>query len=268
MTMLRLLIVSTMLQLAAAQGAPQALNPPKQPEKIPGFISPAELKWQQDRRRVRAARQEKSAAIARLFSDAKIKYPPQQVFLRAFKAEDDLELWVQPTRGKKFVLLKTYKVCSKSGDIGPKRRRGDMQVPEGFYHINRFNPVSNFHLSLGVNYPNASDKILGHKANLGGDIFIHGDCVTIGCLPITDENIKELYLIALDTYKTRKRPVPVHIFPMRLTGENWPKLVEKAGQKPELLEFWQNLREGYDFFETNRKPPRVTVSKKGKYSFR
>src|SRR5690606_11025729 len=99
--------------------------------------------------------------------------------------------------GEKFTLVKTYPVCSSSGLPGPKRKKGDRQTPEGFYHIDRFNPQSAFHLSLGINYPNSSDKILGHS-DPGGDIFIHGSCVTIGCVPLTDDLIKEVYVLAVE----------------------------------------------------------------------
>lgn len=97
-----------------------------------------------------------------------------------------------------FRLIKDYQICSLSGELGPKRQQGDLQVPEGFYWIDRFNPASNFYLSLGINYPNQFDRILGKSGELGGDIFIHGGCVTIGCIPITDDKIKELYLIAVE----------------------------------------------------------------------
>ncbi len=109
------------------------------------------------------------------------------ILLRAYKQESELELWAKNKKDKQYTLLKTYKICASSGTLGPKRKQGDIQVPEGFYVIDRFNPVSNFYLSLGVSYPNASDKILGVKGALGGDIFIHGNCVTIGCLPISDD---------------------------------------------------------------------------------
>ena len=71
-----------------------------------------------------------------------------------------------------FTLFKTYKVCMQSGSIGPKRSEGDNQVPEGFYYINEFNPNSNYHLSLGLNYPNASDKMLSAIQNIRVVIFI------------------------------------------------------------------------------------------------
>jgi murein L,D-transpeptidase YafK len=164
--------------------------------------------------------------------------------------------------------LKTYQVCTKSGELGPKRRLGDSQVPEGFYHIDRFNPWSSFHLSLGVNYPNKSDRLLGDKKNPGGDIFIHGSCVTIGCLPITDEHIEELYIIALDAYKTSSRLVQVHIFPARLKGENMEFLRKFAVDHGIDFAFWENLKKGYDYFEEKKQLPRIEIDGQGKYLFR
>jgi len=88
--------------------------------------------------------------------------------------------------GNTYTLVKNYPICATSGLLSPKRRFGDEQVPEGF------NPQSNFQLSLHVSYPNAADRISGSKQNLG-DIFLDGNCVTIGCIPITDDEIKEVY---------------------------------------------------------------------------
>src|SRR6185436_20905744 len=89
----------------------------------------------------------------------------------------------------------TYKVCQQSGTTGPKRVEGDYQVPEGFYYINEFNPNSNYHLSLGLNYPNASDRLLSDSLRPGGNIYIHGNCVSTGCIPVNDEQIEEIYII-------------------------------------------------------------------------
>ena len=215
--------------------------------------------------RVRAALAEKEGSIRQLFAAARFAYPPPGIFLRAFKREGVIELWVK--RGDRYERLKTYRVCAASGDLGPKRRQGDQQVPEGFYYIDRFNPVSNFHLSLGVNYPNESDRILGGHGNLGGDIFIHGSCVSIGCLAITDEPIKELYLIAVETRAAGEARIPVHIFPTRMNADGMKRLEKKAAGNPALLAFWRNLQTGFDAFENTRRVPVVTVDKQGRYGF-
>lgn len=205
--------------------------------------------------RVVAARQEKGAAIAALFQQAKVAYPPQQMLLRAFKHEDELEVWVGDGAAP-LVKLTTYAVCAKSGELGPKRQQGDLQVPEGFYVLNRFNAWSNFHLSLGLDYPNRSDRARATAKDPGGDIFIHGSCVTIGCIPIEDEPIKELYVMALDTFLSG-RTVHVHVFPARMEGSSWERL--SAGVSDTLHAFWEEIRPGYASFESTRRLPAVRV---------
>ncbi|MBW2456267.1 MAG: L,D-transpeptidase family protein [Deltaproteobacteria bacterium] len=206
-------------------------------------------------------------SIRQLFAAAGLRYPAHQLLIRIFKADDQVELWVQPAADRSFVQLKTYPICARSGTLGPKRVAGDRQVPEGFYRIDRFNPASRFHLSLGLDYPNASDKVLSDPDRPGGDIFIHGSCVTIGCVPLTDRLIKELYIIALDAHEAGKA-VPVHVFPRRMGGASWTKLEEIAGADATLQSFWENLREGYRHFETHKRLPTIGVDSRGRYSFR
>jgi murein L,D-transpeptidase YafK len=217
--------------------------------------------------RVKAAMAEKEASVKRLFAQKKIPYPPRRVFLRAFKRERIIELWVSRTASGAFELLKEYSFCASSGALGPKRREGDGQIPEGFYHVDRFNPASSFYLSLGLNYPNQSDRILGASGRLGGDIFIHGDCVTIGCIPITDDLIKELYLIAVEARSAGQREIPAHLFPTRM-NEAGMKFLERQTSDSKLRAFWTNIKEGYDYFEKDRRLPVVTVDRQGRYVFR
>lgn len=213
--------------------------------------------------RVREARAAKSAVIAGLFAEAHVAYPPQRLYLRAFKHERQLEVWVGERR-EPLRLLKTYPICAASGALGPKRRAGDMQVPEGFYAIDRFNPWSAFHLSLGVSYPNRSDQLLKTAPDPGGDIFIHGNCVTIGCLPIEDDAIEELYLVAIDTYM-KDRAIPVHIFPRRLDQAGLEALRLAAGSDATLRRFWQSLVPAYAVFEQTRMVPNVRIDNLGYY---
>jgi murein L,D-transpeptidase YafK len=213
--------------------------------------------------RVQTAIAEKGEAVKRLFAAKNLPFPAKEIFLRVFKREGVLELWVN--RQGKYELLKDYKICAASGELGPKRRQGDNQVPEGFYYIDRFNPVSNFYLSLGVNYPNESDRILGARGQLGGDIFIHGNCVSIGCMAITDEQIKEVYVIAVEARAAGQSRIPVHIFPARMNAQGMQNLQRAASQNQTLLNFWRNLKEGYDLFENHHRLPAVTVDSQGRY---
>ncbi len=210
--------------------------------------------------RVREARAHKSAGVQQLFARAGIAYPPAEILMRVYKDEDLLELWAGD-RGEPLVRVETYAICDRSGELGPKRRRGDLQVPEGFYRVVRFNAWSAFHLSLGINYPNESDRILGSRKDPGGDIFIHGECVTIGCIPIENEPIEELYVIALDA-RLAGRPVHVHIFPRALDPAGLAALAERAGGDQGLLEFWRGLAPGWRYFEDNKRIPRIRIDKK------
>lgn len=177
------------------------------------------------------------------------------VFLRAFKSEQQLELWIKDSTT--FRLFRTYPICRVPGLLGPKRKEGDLQVPEGLYWIEVFNPKSSYHLSMGINYPNESDRILSDPKKPGGEIYIHGNCVSVGCLPITDEKIRELYLLAADARDAGQQQIPVHIFPCRMTPENRKNLL--ALNRPELLPFWDNLGEAYVFFEQRKILPTYIV---------
>jgi murein L,D-transpeptidase YafK len=215
-------------------------------------------------RRIREARRQSEGRIRDRLCDAMLPYPPREIFLRAFKHEGDLELWAREKPGP-FKLVHTWRITAASGVPGPKRREGDRQVPEGFYMIDRFNPESLYHLSLGLNYPNASDRIRSDPQSPGGDIFIHGRNVTIGCLPLGDPAIEELFLLALDTQKRRdaEREIPVHIFPARLGSDEWASF---ASGFPAQTAFWDELRAVHDYFERTRELPRITIDPSGRYT--
>ena len=217
--------------------------------------------------RVRKARSEKDTILQKRFTSLKLEYPPKQILIRVFKREKELEVWTLSKTDTRYQKVYTYPICRTSGDLGPKRQEGDLQIPEGFYYIDRFNPKSNFHLSLGINYPNRSDQILGTKGKLGGDIFIHGGCVTIGCLPITDEYIKEVYWLAVQAKSNGQAKIPVHIFPAKLNDDTTNQLQKEFVGNTTLLQFWNNLRVGYNWFEKHKTLPQITVDTKGKYQF-
>jgi murein L,D-transpeptidase YafK len=223
-------------------------------------------KTQMANNRVAQARYEKRFAIKQLFRERGIGYPAEQVFVRIFKRERQLELWARPAGVDTFALVKSYEICALSDKLGPKRKQGDMQTPEGFYYIDNFNPRSGFHLSLHINYPNESDKAQG-RANLGGDIFIHGGCKTEGCMAVTDESIKEIYWIAVEARDNGQERIPVHIFPTRLTDNNLAQLVNVFDKEPDLVRFWGNLKPGYDYFARNKKLPEIAINPRGRYTY-
>ncbi len=241
-----------------------AARPPAPPQSGPAFRAD-QMKYA----RVKKAAANKAQALKALFAEKKVAWPPAGILIRAFKEDAVLELWAKGKDGA-FVLVKQYPVCAGSGVPGPKRREGDLQVPEGFYEVNHFNPWSQYHLALGVSYPNASDRVLGgggKQGPLGGQIYIHGKCCTIGCIPIEDDNIEEVYLAALESRAATSDPVRIHLFPTRMTEEAMKRLAEEHAGDEARLSFWANLKEGYDLFEKDRRLPRITVDAKGRYQF-
>ena len=225
-------------------------------------------KSQTEHSRVLAARIEKRFEIKKLYRERGIEYPASEMFVRIFKRERELELWVRPENAEQFSLLKTYPICALAGVLGPKRTEGDGQTPEGFYFIDDFNPTSDFHLSLHLDYPNRADRALWKSPNPGGQIYIHGGCNSIGCLAVTDDAIKEIYWMAVEARSVGQRRIPVHIFPARLTDNALAQLVQFYENEPELTRFWSNLKTGFDYFEEKRTIPSFSVDTGGRYALK
>jgi murein L,D-transpeptidase YafK len=215
--------------------------------------------------RVKAAYEDKEKVVKQYFTDAALPYKGFSLFIRAFKAEKIVEAWVKCS-DEKYQLLKTFPFCTTSGQLGPKRKEGDLQIPEGVYTLNHFNPQSNFHLSLGVSYPNSSDKILSDKKHPGSAIYIHGNCVTIGCIPITDDKIKELYILAIEAKNNGQQNIPIHIFPSRLDDIGFRRLKSEFSNSPHVG-FWENLKPVFEDFEKTKMLRVVKVNGKGEYYF-
>lgn len=205
--------------------------------------------------------------LSKIFHKKDLAYPPHEIYLRSFKSNNELELWARNDDTSQFTKVKTYRVCALSGILGPKRFEGDRQVPEGLYFIDDFNPKSDFYLSLLLNYPNYSDMVLGDKRKPGGDIYIHGGCVTVGCLPLTDVFIQELYVLCLSAKINGQNYIPVHIYPTRFDRQGLNFLGRNYKNDIEKQKFWINLKSGYDYFEKNRKLLPVMYSTDGKYVF-
>ena len=216
--------------------------------------------------RVKAAAAERLAAVEASFRDAGAVWPPAGVYLRGFKAEGVVELWAAGATGRAWVKVRDFEICASSGTLGPKRRQGDLQVPEGFYRVSRFNPRSAYHLALGVSYPNAADRFHSRGHDPGSAIMVHGSCVTIGCLPLADGPIADLYLAAMMARDAGQTTIPIHVFPCRLDQDSCQAtLTTLAAGRPELAAFWAGLRPGYDAFVATGGPPVVRARPDGTY---
>ena len=246
----RILLVSTILfslQWASAQKG--------------GFVD-----WQKSNSNAKAVFKLKEDTLKKQFAAAGITWPASQIYIRSFKYDSQMEVWVRNNPKEKFKLFKTYKICALSGSLGPKRMEGDYQVPEGFYYVNLFKPSSTYHMALGINYPNISDEILSDSTKPGGDIYIHGSCVTVGCIPIMDNQIEDLYVLASYARQSGQEFIPVHIFPIRFnvarSVEYFNRIVKEDSK---YLTFVKQIRPAFDYFEENKKLPFILVNKKGEY---
>jgi murein L,D-transpeptidase YafK len=215
--------------------------------------------------RVKEAYEKKGVEVMQLLEDKKLVASTLDLYMRAFKKEGELEIWGKNQQDEQYRLIKIYRICYASGNLGPKRRQGDNQVPEGFYHIDRFNPNSSFYLSLGINYPNASDKILGNQNNLGGDIFIHGNCVSIGCLAMTDDVIKEIYILAVEARNSGQNRISVTLFPFRMGDVQYNEIGNGYQSEGDIIRLWSDLKTAYDYFEKSKTLPGIVFHANGRH---
>jgi len=213
--------------------------------------------------RVREAYTDKEKFVIKTLAGHSISRDSLRIYLRAFKAEKKIELWAKNISDSVFLMIKEFPICEISGFVGPKRRYRDLQVPEGFYHISDLNPYSKYYLSMQINYPNASDSIRGVKGHLGNYIFIHGECVSSGCLAITNDKIKELYIWSIEAYNSGQEKIELTIYPSQLTDKLYSGLTTSYSKDKDKISLWADLKKSYDFFEKTKVPPLVRFLKDG-----
>jgi murein L,D-transpeptidase YafK len=191
--------------------------------------------------------------------ESKSMSPSDPILVRIFKQESELEVWKRDKSGK-MALLKTYPMCRWSGKLGPKKKTGDRQAPEGIYHVSAsmLNPKSKYHLSFNLGYPNRLESALGYT---GDALMVHGACSSSGCFAITDEAVGEVYAVAREALKGEQNSFQVQSFPFRMTPENMAKNSSDPNYR-----FWQDIKVAYDFFEIKKRQPSVSYCG-GRYVF-
>lgn len=187
----------------------------------------------------------------------------REVFLRVLKIgnrDGKLEVWLEDPNTRLFEHFKTYQISYYSGKPGPKTKEGDLQAPEGFYYISRgrMNPASSYHLSMDIGYPNAYDR---HHGRTGSLLMIHGKSVSLGCFAMTDASIEQIYTLVDAAFRNGQKIVRVHSFPFVMSDS---LMAER--EDSEHFEFWENLKEGWDWFEKHKVPPNVEAEE-GRYVF-
>jgi murein L,D-transpeptidase YafK len=180
------------------------------------------------------------------------------VYIRIFKLESELELWVE--KEGRFEHFATYPICLWSGRLGPKLKEGDHQAPEGFYTVDaeQLNPNSMMHRSFSLGFPNLYDQAHGRT---GSFLMVHGGCASVGCYAVTHPVVDEIWRLVTAALDHGQPRFAVHAFPFRMTERN---IRLHRGSRWE--DFWAELKRGYDLFERSHIPPLVSVCN-GHYVF-
>jgi murein L,D-transpeptidase YafK len=173
------------------------------------------------------------------------------VFLRIFKLESVLELWME--KDGRYELFASYPICLWSGRLGPKLKEGDLQAPEGFYSVTKeqLNPNSRWHRSFNLGFPNAYDRSQGRT---GSFLMVHGGCQSIGCYAMTNDVVDEIWRLVTAALDAGQPAFDVQVFPFRMTERN---LAARRGER--WGAFWADLKLGYDAFEKTHQPPAISV---------
>ncbi|WP_241575276.1 peptidoglycan meso-diaminopimelic acid protein amidase [Rosenbergiella nectarea] len=173
------------------------------------------------------------------------------VFIQIFKSERTLELYAKV--GNQFRLLNRFNICKFSGGLGPKRVQGDFKSPEGFYTIgaSQLHPDSHYYRAINLGFPNQYDRANGYNGNY---LMIHGDCVSIGCYAMTNSGIDQIFKYVTAAFNNGQTQIEVNIYPFRMTDDNMRRY---AGSQ--YINFWKQLKPGYDYFEKYKQPPMIAV---------
>ena len=214
--------------------------------------------------RLKIAYTERFPTIAKTLAQHNIYIDSVEIYLRAFKRQEELQLWAKNCTDSTFIYIKSYDFCAISGQLGPKRKEGDKQIPEGFYFIKEFMEESPYYLSLVLSYPNSADKVKGDAEFPGSDIHIHGDCVSTGCISINEE-IKELYTLSHEARRHGQDFIEVHIFPSDFAATSTLHVIKENKAFESYRAFWESLEKAFCFFEKNKQIPDFRIDRDGNY---
>ncbi len=180
--------------------------------------------------------------------------------LRSYKKESEIEVWKKNAAGR-FVFIKSFPICRWSGQLGPKHMSGDRQTPEGFYPVGprQMNPNSHYYLSFDTGFPNAYDRAHGWS---GSAVMVHGTCSSMGCFAMTDKAVGEIYAIARDALKGGQPAFQLQAYPFHMSAANMALYRDDPS-----IDFWRQLKEGSDRFESTGEILDWHVGPGGRYAF-
>lgn len=225
--------------------------------------------------------------LNRLLSDQGFEISPKYYLYRVFKKEKEIEVWAGKSSTDSLKLIQTLRICAMDFEPGPKARQGDGKTPEGFYRLSDLYGSTNWFMwirlntgdidnygevgigssfKLYVNYPNSLDRSRTAKylpgKNSGGDICVHGNCVSAGCIAFKNRVFLPVYAFFKKHDRSRYGYPQIHVFPYRFEDYDIQKFSEENPDLPAeyLIEFWKNLKEGYDKFNSSHRAPKISIA--------
>lgn len=184
------------------------------------------------------------------------------VFLRLFKKEQELELWMQAQGQADFTLFRVYRLQASSLTPGPKRREGDRLIPEGFYYqtaaqYREFEKSDGDREEIDLGYPNDRDRFDPDVS--GAAVLAVGASRDSVCL-LSPSDMTEIKTMIGAAFSSGQRVLRMHLFPFRMSDEMMGREWNESSATADL---WIDLKEGYDFFENAGFPPSVTADSSG-----
>lgn len=213
-------------------------------------------------------------SLPKLLKDNDIPYLNAEIYIRVCKKELRVELFArEKNTNNRYRFIKSYEVLnSVVSKLGPKTREGDCLTPEGIYRLIYGNcwRWSDFYLAFKISYPNRTDRIRKGFWNIGGgiggDINFHGCTASIGCIPIGNPSIEEVFILLTRNLGRNNIAVRIDIFPFDFsTNENRNLHEEYRERNQNLAEFWDGLKKIYEYFETNGTLPNYDIDDRTGY---
>lgn len=227
-----------------------------------------EQDWQQKQKATpiyQSIKKEREDYLKKLVNARGLKYPLQGMYIRVFKSLQEAELWGRDNASAPYTRILTFNIPNMTGGMGQKTVANDGYIPEGVYSIVGVDTAAPRGLALKLDWPNRSDKMRANNDSLAGNIYIQGSRAEAGNISIGELQIRDLYLLMIDSWKASEGNIPVHIFPFKMNAEEM-KLARKTYDKqPNDILFWEMLQPIYQKFEDTRKLPIIAIDKKGRY---
>jgi murein L,D-transpeptidase YafK len=192
-----------------------------------------------------------------------LDYEDMDILFVVYKSELEFQVWAKKKFEKSsYTLIKSFPITDpKVAKLGPKSKYGDSLTPEGVYSI-YFYPSfrwSDFHLAFGISYPNRLDHARRFYWNItekaGGDINIHGFCISIGCIPLGNPIMDEVFFLTRANLQNGA-DISIMIFPFKFDDEDVNKKhYNEFRTKPRIRDFWQSLEDCHKYFKRYEKIP-------------